>query len=266
MSELFSRQSFLGPDSERILSENRVAIVGLGGGGSHIAQQLAHIGVGRFLLIDHDHFEEPNHTRTVGAAWSDIANKTLKAEIARRHILGINPHADIICTNSEWQTRADLLRDCDVIIGCVDTLRVRRDLETAARRYLTPYIDIGMDVHPVNGYFVVSGQVILSMPGRPCMRCMGILTEEALALEAQKYGAAGGRPQVIWPNGVLASTAVGIFIQLVTPWHKSQADLAYFEYDGNAHSLKVSNRLAIIRDVTCAHFHQASDLGDPFWN
>lgn len=34
-----------------------------------------------------------------------------------------------------------------------------------------------------------------------------------LELEAQTYHAAGARPQVVWPNGVLASTAVGLVIQ-----------------------------------------------------
>jgi len=42
----FSRQNFLGPRAQDILVNTRAAIVGLGGGGSHIAQQLAHIGVG----------------------------------------------------------------------------------------------------------------------------------------------------------------------------------------------------------------------------
>ena len=48
----FSRQSFLGQDSELILANTRAAIVGAGGGGSHIAQQLAHLGVGHIRLID----------------------------------------------------------------------------------------------------------------------------------------------------------------------------------------------------------------------
>lgn len=48
----FSRQSFLGPDADEILANARVTIVGLGGGGSHIAQQLAHLSVRHIRLID----------------------------------------------------------------------------------------------------------------------------------------------------------------------------------------------------------------------
>ena len=65
-----------------------------------------------------------------------------------------------------------------------------------------------MDVHDCKEKgFLISGQVILSMPGHPCMRCCGFITDERLKQEAERYGAAGARPQVVWPNGVLASTA-----------------------------------------------------------
>lgn len=49
---------------------------------------------------------------------------------------------------------------------------------------------------------------------------MGDFSDEALE-EVRNYVAAGGKPQVIWPNRVLASTAVGLFIQTVTPWQHS---------------------------------------------
>jgi tRNA A37 threonylcarbamoyladenosine dehydratase len=41
MTERLSRQSFLGQSSDEILAHCRVGIIGLGGGGSHIAQQLS---------------------------------------------------------------------------------------------------------------------------------------------------------------------------------------------------------------------------------
>jgi molybdopterin/thiamine biosynthesis adenylyltransferase len=265
MDDRFSRQSFLGENSNRILRESRVAIVGLGGGGSHVAQQLAHIGVGDIMLFDPDRVEDSNINRLVGATWDDVVQKTLKAETARRLISGVNPDAKVTCVEEVWQSRAALLRDRDVIFGCVDTLAGRRDLEAAARRYLTPYIDIGMDVHPVEGYFAISGQATLSMPGRPCLRCMGILRDDLLDQEARNYGAAGGKSQVIWPNGILASIAVGIFIQLVTPWHKKHLDCVYFEYDGNIQSVSESKRLMYMKNIICPHFRGFGEVGDPFW-
>jgi molybdopterin-synthase adenylyltransferase len=35
---------------------------------------------------------------------------------------------------------------------------------------------------------------------------MGILDRQSIADEVRRYGAAEERPQVVWPNGILAST------------------------------------------------------------
>jgi hypothetical protein len=101
--------------------------------------------------------------------------------------------------------------------ACVDSIGCRSELEAFARRFLIPLIDIGMDVHESSGEFSICGQAMLSMPGKPCMRCMGLVTDERLAEEAARYGAAGRKPQVVWPNGTLASIAVGFFMKLVAP-------------------------------------------------
>ena len=45
--ERFSRQSFLGSDSEERIARCTIGVPGLGGGGSHVIQQLAHIGFQR---------------------------------------------------------------------------------------------------------------------------------------------------------------------------------------------------------------------------
>jgi len=265
MSERYARQSFLGPRSEEVFKNCRVCIIGLGGGGSHVAQQLAHVGIGNFLIFDADRVEDSNVTRLVGATQADVASKTPKTVIAARLIKGINPSASIVSIPKKWQESAEYLRDSDVVFGCVDGFSERQQIEAAARRYLIPYIDIGMDVHPLANQFAISGQVILSMPGELCMKCMGFLREDLLAREAANYGAAGSRPQVIWPNGVLASLAVGIFVQLVTPWHKNHNRLCYLEYDGNSQTVLTSNRLKHLKGKVCTHFSSLEDLGDPFW-
>lgn len=265
-SELrLDRQSFLGEKSDLVLRRSRVGIVGLGGGGSHIAQQLGHLGVGEFVLIDPDIVEDTNLNRLVGATQQDVADRSNKVSVAARVIAGVNPSAQIWTGTSQWQMCAAALRSCDVIFGCVDSISEREQLEAAARRYLIPYLDLGMDVHWVGDGFVVGGQVALSMPKGPCLRCMGIVDDRSLALEAQMYGAAGGRPQVVWPNGVLASLAVGLFVQLVTPWGKMRDLPILVEYDGNAQTVLPSNKLPYLKGRECTHFTGLASLGDPFW-
>jgi hypothetical protein len=260
------RQSFLGAGSDEALAGSRVGIVGLGGGGSHVAQQLAHVGIGNFVLFDSDGVEHHNLNRLIGATAKDAERGAAKVVALRRLIKGINSKANVSAIRKRWQEEPLTLRDCDVVFGCVDSYGERDQLERACRRFLIPYIDIGMDVTPGTDGFVISGQVILSMPGELCMWCLGFLNEKLLGEEAAQYGAAGGRPQVVWPNGVLASTAVGTFVQIITPWQQAHRPTIYLEYDGNAHTLVPSNRLEYVKDKRCSHFSSATDLGYPFWS
>lgn len=258
-------QSFLGTDSERILSGAKVAIIGLSGGGSHIAQQLAHVHVGHFVLFDYDHVEDRNLNRMVSATEKDARRGALKIKVMARLIKRVNPDAKIVLVPKKWQEEAELLRDCDAIFGCVDTFSERQQIEATARRYLVPYLDIGMDVHPVGDGFSIGGQVVLSMQRGLCLKCYGILTDERLSREAAAYGAAGDRPQVVWANGVLASAAVGIFVQMLCPWGDRELRGILREYDGESHTLSTSNRIAVLDGVRCPHFSDPFSVGDPFW-
>jgi molybdopterin-synthase adenylyltransferase len=266
MNSRLVSQSFLGSDSDQLLHRCRVAIIGLGGGGSHVAQQLSHVGIGNFVLFDPDHVEYKNLNRMVGATVKDARLKNLKTKTIRRAIKRVNPDARIVAVPKKWQDEAEHLRDCDAIFGCVDSFSERKQIEVLARRYLIPYLDIGMDVHAVDDGFSVGGQALLSMPGELCMSCFGIVREEVLSREAAEYGAAGPQPQVVWANGVLASIAVGIFVQLLCPWRKQRVQGILREYDGESHTVTASNKLAYLRDRKCPHFADAQDLGDPFWS
>lgn len=261
MAERHSRQSFLGLQSEEQISSCIVGVVGLGGGGSHIVQQLAHIGFLNYVLYDGQDIEESNLNRLVGATISDVEKSAPKIEIAKRQIRGLQPDAKIKDYKDRWQTNPLPLRDCDIIFGCVDGFSERRELEVSARRYLIPYIDIGLDIHPGTPPSM-SGQVILSIPGMPCLKCLGYLSDKNLAIEALNYGAAGIRPQVVWSNGVLASTAVGIAVELITGWTHPSQEVIYLSYDGNIGTVNPHVRLEYKKNITCQHF-LSHDVGDP---
>lgn len=261
-TKMFDRQSFLGSNSQFLFENIRVCIVGYGGGGSHIGQQLAHIGVKNITVFDDDVIEDTNLNRLIGGWFSDIKKATLKVSIAKRVIEKIFPKANVQCIKDRWQNKPEGLQQCDIVIGCVDSYSERQQLEAECRRYLIPYIDIGMDIHSgEENTPYMSGQIILSMPGMSCMRCVGFLTDKKLAQEAAKYGKIGGRPQVVWPNGVLASSAVGILVDLVTGWTRQTDKKVYLSYDGNQGSLSNHVRLEYAED-NCAHF-LLEDSGPP---
>ena len=262
-SDRFSRQSFLGEAGQTTIERSVVGIVGAGGGGSHFAVQLAHIGFMNTVVFDDDHVDESNLNRMVTAVEADVKAGTLKTEAAKRRIREIRSDARVEIHNCRWQERPEALRKCDLVFGCVDSFAERRELETCCRRYLIPLIDIGMDLTKVGEEPpVMGGQVILSMPGGPCMFCLGFLTEKLLALEASKYGAAGPRPQVVWPNGVLASTAVGVAVDLLADWTRSLRGPVYLEYRGNVGTVTEHPFLKYHQGGRCTHY-PAEQVGDP---
>lgn len=263
MRERFTRQSFLGEFSDDILSAAHIAVVGLGGGGSHVVQQLAHVGIGTFTIIDPDVAEESNLNRLIGAAQQDVDDERPKVDISERLVKGVLPTARVLKHRHRWQDVAEHLRDADIIVGCVDSYSERYQLEKSARRFITPYIDIGMDVSETPDGFAISGQAALSLPGMLCLRCMQVVREEDLARE--RYGAAGGKPQVVWPNGILASIAVGFVVQTLTPWYVPiGAQLLFLE--GNRQEVRRHAWVDDHRTSPCPHYlieHGA--VGDPFF-
>lgn len=258
------RQSFLGESFQRTFLNINVGIIGYGGGGSHIGQQLAHLGIENIFVFDNDKVEETNLNRLIGAKFTDAKNSVLKTNVAKRLISAVLPTSKVKTVNTRWQKNPELVQTCDVVFGCVDSYIERQQLEAECRRFLIPYIDIGMDVFQgEDKNYSMAGQVILSMPGGPCMNCMRFLSDEKLSMEAAKYGAAGGRPQVVWANGVLASTAVGIFVDLVTGWTKERDRQFYYEFDGNSGVLKEHIRLKFT-NKSCPHY-LFENLGVPVY-
>lgn len=258
-----SRQSFLGQNAEHQITSVRLGIIGLSGGGSHVAQQTAHVGFSDYVLFDSDIVELHNLNRLVGGTLADARARRMKVDVAERIIRGLNGNATVAKHKMRWQENPAPLRSCDLIVGCVDSFNERRELEAFCRRHLIPYIDIGLDVHNAGDEPPrMAGQVILSMPGDVCMWCMGFLTDRSVELEAAAYGDAGPRPQVVWANGVLASIAVGILVDLVTDWTKSLRSACYLSYDANIAKIHPHKRLDFLRECKCNHY-PLNQVGPP---
>jgi len=247
-----SRQSFLGSEHEGVLASSHIGIIGLCGGGSHIAQQLAHVGIGKFTLADFDIVEKTNLTRMVGATPNDIGKR--KTDVISDVIKTIKPDTSVTQINDKWLSGETEFQKCDVIFGCIDKYAERDNIERFCRHHSIIYIDIGMDVHKEDNGFSISGQVIISEANSPCMRCLGLLTDERLGMEAAQYGEAGGTPQVVWANGVLASLAIGQLMATLLPWSTSLERYAMVEYDGNRQTVSKSNRLDILKKHKCSHY------------
>lgn len=260
----YSRQSFLGADSQEILGGARIGLIGYSGGGSHFGQQFGHIGVGHFVVVDPKKIVATHRPRLVGSEPEDVTDGWLKVDIAERQIQRGNPLAQVDKFSKKWQEVTYALLECDIIFGAVDSYKERDELERFCRRNMIPYIDVGMDVRAINGKeYSISGQIIQSLPGGHCMRCCQFITDDKLAREAEDYGDAGPAPQVIWSNGVLASTAVGWGVALLCPWRKEERLFRWLAYNGDTGELKTPAMVPLHLDhIACSH-HPITELGDP---
>ncbi|MBW7894134.1 MAG: ThiF family adenylyltransferase [Opitutaceae bacterium] len=258
----YVRQSFLGANAQDIIENTRVGVVGLGGGGSHLSQQLAHLGFKGVVLCDPQEIADSNLNRLVGATVEDVRTKSLKSKIAARLFRGLQPQVEIDDRPLSWEAKVPALRRCDLIFGALDSFSARRDLEAFCRNHLIPLVDIGMKIlRPEGDAPEIRGQVILSLPGETCMHCLQFLTAETLAEEAQVYDK-DPQPQVVWPNGILASSAIGYAIGLLTGWSGSSVPSCRMDYRGSQMTLTPSHMAKALNGQRCSHYPLAQ-CGDP---
>ncbi len=123
-------ESLIGVKNLEKIKKTKVAIFGLGGVGSYVAEALARSGIENFILIDNDIIEETNLNRQLFALNSTIGK--LKTQVAEERILDINPNTKISCINgfilpenqSEFLPK-DFFETTDFIIDAVDTLALK---------------------------------------------------------------------------------------------------------------------------------------------
>lgn len=182
----FDRQvRAFGPDIQRLLGRLRIGIVGVGGTGSPVAEQLYRLGVGHLWLFDGDRFAETNVNRVYGSSLQDDGR--LKVEMLKEHLdkIGLNTIVEAIPRHISHEKAARRLRECDVVFGCTDKELPRAILVQLANRYSTPVFDLGVLVDSKDGCISgVHGRVTTLLPGEACLFCRGRITAETIRIEA----------------------------------------------------------------------------------
>ncbi|WP_322762699.1 HesA/MoeB/ThiF family protein [Frankia sp. Cr2] len=174
--ERYDRQiRAFGADTQHQLSRLTVGVVGVGGAGSLVVQGLAHLGVGRLLLVDPDRVETSNLARLVGATPADARQATPKVDVASRLARAINP--DLAVTPIRGSildpTAGHALSRADILIGAVDGHAPRWAINRLAVQYGRLYLDIGVELSRSGSGadLEVGGRVAVVRPDGPCLRC-----------------------------------------------------------------------------------------------
>ena len=139
------------------LQHKRVLVVGCGGLGGHIIDQLARIGVGFLRVVDGDVFEESNLNRQLLSSVPQLGIP--KAKAAADHISRVNPDiaVEAVEVYLTEQNAAQMVAGCDVVLDALDNIPSRRSLAAACVKAGIPYI-----------YGAIQGwvaQAAISMPG-----------------------------------------------------------------------------------------------------
>jgi molybdopterin/thiamine biosynthesis adenylyltransferase len=216
-----------GEAGQRILRDLRIGIVGCGGTGSSVSEQLTRLGVGSLVLIDDDIVTTTNVTRIYGSTRSDVNRP--KVEVLHDYLtgIGLGTHVEHHKARITHRTAMEHLRGCDLVFGCTDNHSSRTILSRLAYWYLIPVIDMAVVVKSADEEIVgIYGRVAVAAPGEPCLLCRGEVdarraTEERysdaernrLIQEGYAEGLDNPDPAVIAYTTMTASHAVADFLQ-----------------------------------------------------
>ena len=144
--DLYDRQFRLEGWSQNLVKNSRVLIIGVGGLGCEIAKNLAMLGVGHLDLVDLDIIEHSNLNRQILFTNAKLGEP--KAIVAAKKLREINPNITIIGYHTSLE-RLDpsLYYNADVIIGGLDSMNARLNLNAQCIRFRKPLVDGG-----VSGY------------------------------------------------------------------------------------------------------------------
>lgn len=173
------------------LSKMTVAVIGASGTGSLMCEFLARAGCGRILTMDHDVVKKENINRILYATIHDAEKHVPKVNVLKRGIdsLGLPVQVDAFQMNVLTTDACQMLREADLILGCVDRAMPRHLICKFAMQYLVPYIDVGTEIGGnEHGIMALNARASLVSPKRPCLRCMGVVTSRRLRFESLTSG------------------------------------------------------------------------------
>lgn len=234
---------FFGKVGQDRLRAAKVAVVGAGGLGSHVCQQLAYLGVGEIRLIDYEELDVTNLNRYVTAHADDPIPGSRKVDLCERLIKRIDPTIVVRKVHAPLRSAEafQAIQTANYVFGCLDNEGSRLVLTELSSAYDLPYVDLATEIFPGEAPNY-GGRMCISWDGNGCLVCLDqIDLQEAhndLASVAAKrdvrviYGIAtedlGYKgPSVVSINGVIASLGVTEFMLMVTGIREPRRLLTY---------------------------------------
>jgi molybdopterin/thiamine biosynthesis adenylyltransferase len=184
--DFFDRQiRIFGQDVQLLLRNLKIGIVGAGGTGSAVAEQLIRLGVGRLLVIDGDYLDPSNINRVYGSKATD--HEIPKVRLIERLAadIGLGTVVETVQKPIFFESAFKPLRDCDIVFGCTDDEWGRSLLTRLAIYYYIPVFDLGVKIDSKGTrIWSIQGRVTTLIPSTACLFCRGRLTADNIRAES----------------------------------------------------------------------------------
>jgi hypothetical protein len=173
-----------------LLQQLDVVVVGMGGLGSPIAEQLVRMGTGSVTILDHDVLDTTSNVRRViGSSTADLRASTplAKVDVVGRHLdtLGLGQPIRRVRGDVRTEEVFRELLDADVVICGTDSHGSRAVINELPSTYLLPGIDVGVQAGGKrNGDLAaLVAEVSVLTPTTPCLWCRSRISAEVIRAE-----------------------------------------------------------------------------------
>lgn len=135
--------------------KGKAVVIGLGGLGGYVVEELARLNIDELVLIDGDSFTESNMNRQIGATFSSLGKN--KAEVTAERVKDISL-SRVVCVPERFcKENASVIDDADIVIDCVDNIKTRLLIEEECEKRNKVLIHGAVDG--------IMGQCMICYPG-----------------------------------------------------------------------------------------------------
>ena len=141
MNQFSRTEMLIGEKNLQKLKNSKVAIFGIGGVGSYVAESLARSGIENFVLVDNDKVCETNINRQIIATTKTIGE--YKADLMKQRILDINPNAKVEIYKTFYMPDSEeqiLNNSINYIVDAIDTVTAKIHLIEQSTKLNIPII------------------------------------------------------------------------------------------------------------------------------
>ena len=168
-------QQMISTHQQLILFRSKVAVIGCGGLGGYIIEELARLGVGNIVVVDPDVFAEHNLNRQLFCTLDQLGQKKVSTAVER--VMEINPAVHLQPVSEEFNDENGtlLFQGVDVAADALDSITARLTLASTCKACGIPLVH-----GAIAGWY---GHVVTQYPGENTLEQIYSKKEEEKGIE-----------------------------------------------------------------------------------